>query len=132
LIKIFYCVKKIIRRVKMVYIIKDYGKKKIQEKAVEEMLERTCSSSYKPKYDEVMEKARAYAKKVEEALNDMGIKMLNKIEIKKPSDLSKVAKPVESQGVEAIDKNRLKESFIDVKVNEKNYNDVQVGGIKKR
>jgi hypothetical protein len=116
----------------MVYIIKDYGKKKIQEKAVEEMLERTCSSSYKPKYDEVMEKARAYAKKVEEALNDMGIKMLNKIEIKKPSDLSKVAKPVESQGVEAIDKNRLKESFIDVKVNEKNYNDVQVGGIKKR
>jgi hypothetical protein len=132
LIEIFYCVKKIIRRVNMVYIIKDYGKKKIQEKAVEEMLERTCSSSYKPKYDEVMEKARAYAKKVEEALNDMGIKMLNKIEIKKPSDLSKVAKPVESQGVEAIDKNRLKESFIDVKVNEKNYNDVQVGGIKKR
>jgi len=116
----------------MVYIIKDYGKKKVQERAIEEMLERACSGSYKPKYDEVMEKAKAHAKKMEEVLRDMGIGMVNKIEVRKPSDLDKVAKPVESQGVNAIDKSQLKDAFIDVRVNEKNYNDVQVGGIKKR
>jgi predicted S18 family serine protease len=116
----------------MVYIIKDYGKKKIQEKAIGELLERACSSSSKPKYDEVMEKARAHAKKVEEVLRSMGIEMINKIEIKKPSDLDKVARPLEGQGLDVIDKGQLKEAFIDVKVNKKNYYDVQVGGIKKR
>jgi len=118
-----------------VYIIKDYGKKKVQERAIGEMLERACSrvsGSYKPKYDELMEKAKVHAKKVEEVLKDMGIEMIKKIEIRKPSDLDKVAKPVETQGIEVIDKSQLKEAFIDVKVNEKNYNDVQVGGIKKR
>jgi len=117
----------------LVYIIKDLNKKKIQERAVEEMIERATSGyREKPKYDEVMEKAIANQEKMKERLKDMGIDGVMKMELRRREDLSKVASPISEQGSVALDKSKLRDSFVDVQVNPDNFNDVRVGGIKKR
>jgi len=112
----------------MAFFIKDLNKKRMQQHAIEDILDRTC----RPMYDDVMKKASGQTKRLEEMLKSVGFETgVKKVEIRRPEDLNKVATPTSVQGAAELDKSQLKESYINVSVNPNNFNDVKVGGIKK-
>jgi len=110
--------------IKLVYIIKDLKKKRIQTRAVEEIIERNTRS-----YDDIVRKSREKEKLLKEA----GLEMLKKIEVRNPTDLDVAGRIVGEEVAKEISEmaKAKKDNCIDIQINPKNYQDVKIGGYRK-